>query len=595
MLLLIALMAPLLAAVLIPAAGLFHPSRAHRMRRVTAMMAPLTTVPAVALSMFGAESTLEIPWLLFGSHLQVDAIARPLLLIAALLYGAAMMAVTWLKLRDTQRGSGAVTAFLLVSFVGNIGCYLAADAVTFYTMFALMSFSAAGLVVHHRSQHSHRATRIYLVMSVFSETALLAGLLLVVHAGGFMLSQVPEALAASEVSGLAVTLLLIGFGVKAGTIPLHIWLPLAHPAAPPPASAVLSGAMVKAGLVGWLRFLPLEDHSVTDSNLLGWVLLVLALVGAFAAVALGAVQTDPKVVLAYSTISQMGFIAVVVAAGLLDPEVGSLVAPAAVVYAVHHGLAKGALFLGVPVVHHYGRGTTGIIVLIGMALSGLAVAGAPLTSGAFGKYVSKDAVAPLALFGIGLDDILPLVATGSTLLLIRFAWLLWNSERQPKRAADGELVSWLLVAAAGIVVPWLIGDRWTPVSVPEWSPDVVWNAVWPILLGLLAGGLIWFVSAKKAIQTNLPSVPPGDIVVAEERIVTALLKAVGAGTTRITARNAGLAQWWSRSWDGVGTAARATTARLDRVLANWSHTGAALLLLFTLVILALWLLGGFAS
>ena len=83
-----------------------------------------------------------------------------------------------------------------------------------------------------------------------------------------------------------------------------------------------------------------------------------------------------------------------------------------------------------------------------------AVAGATLTPDAFDTHVSKEAVSPISVLGVGLDSILPLVATGSTLLLMRFTWLVWTAERDPRRRPDGELVSWLLVAAAGIVVPW---------------------------------------------------------------------------------------------------------------------------------------------
>ncbi|MFJ4760939.1 hypothetical protein ACIP1V_09205 [Kocuria marina] len=84
-----------------------------------------------------------------------------------------------------------------------------------------------------------------------------------------------------------------------------------------------------------------------------------------------------------------------------------------------------------------------------------AVAGAPLAPDAFDTHVSKEAVSPISVLGVGLDSILPLVATGSTLLLMRFTWLVWTAGRDPRRRPDGELVSWLLVAAAGIVVPWL--------------------------------------------------------------------------------------------------------------------------------------------
>ncbi|OXS82829.1 proton-conducting transporter transmembrane domain-containing protein [Kocuria marina] len=90
-----------------------------------------------------------------------------------------------------------------------------------------------------------------------------------------------------------MVLLFIGFRGKAGLVPLYVWLPLAHPAAPPAASAVLSGAMVKAGLVGWLRLLPLGQHE-RGLEVLGWVLLALALIGAFLAVVVGVPQETPR-------------------------------------------------------------------------------------------------------------------------------------------------------------------------------------------------------------------------------------------------------------------------------------------------------------
>jgi formate hydrogenlyase subunit 3/multisubunit Na+/H+ antiporter MnhD subunit len=103
----------------------------------------------------------------------------------------------------------------------------------------------------------------------------------------------------------ALLLLLVGFGIKAGALSLHFWLPLAHPAAPVPASAVLSGAMLKAGLLGWIRFLPLGEAAMPLS---GVTLVSAGLGAAVLGTFVGVVQNDPKTVLAYSSISQMGII-----------------------------------------------------------------------------------------------------------------------------------------------------------------------------------------------------------------------------------------------------------------------------------------------
>ena len=446
MLMAVGLAAPVVLAAIIALAGLLSPQGALRLRRGATVLSPVTVVPAAALTLLSPDAEWQAPWLLFGTVFSLDPAARALTLIATLLYGGALVAVGWLKTKDAERGSGALSGFLLVCFTGNIGTYWAADVVSFYLTFAVMSFSAAGLVIHYRHQRARRATRIYLVMSVFSETAILAGLLLTAGAGGYLVAEAPAAVASSDHTGLIVVLLLIGFGVKAGTVPLHVWLPLAHPAAPPAASAVLSGAMVKAGLVGWIRFLPLGQGPGDVPA--GHVLLALALLGAFAAVVIGVLQQDPKVVLAYSTISQMGFMTCLVAVAMLNPSAAGAASAAAVLYAVHHGLAKGALFLGVPVVKHYGSGRTGVLVTVGMVGAALAVAGAPLTSGAYGKYVSKEAVEGISVMGLGLAELLPLVAVGSTLLLMRFGWVISRADRAAPRPPDGELLSWLAVCAA---------------------------------------------------------------------------------------------------------------------------------------------------
>ena len=142
----------------------------------------------------------------------------------------------------------------------------------------------------------------------------------------------------------ALALLILGFGLKIGLVPLHVWMPLAYTAAPIPAAAVLSGAAVKAGVIGLIRFLPLR------AALPGWgeALAALGLFSAFYGVAVGITQHNPKTVLAYSSVSQMGLIAAVLGMGLAAGDKAS--ALAAAFYAAHHVLVKGALFLAVGVV-----------------------------------------------------------------------------------------------------------------------------------------------------------------------------------------------------------------------------------------------------
>jgi formate hydrogenlyase subunit 3/multisubunit Na+/H+ antiporter MnhD subunit len=584
----LALLYPLVLSAALAVSGLAAPERAARTRRRLIRCAPPAVVPFVLLTLLPQDGpagrpALEVPWMLFGVSWELDPVARPLVLTGALLYGAALAATTWLRPAPAEGiGSAGLTGFLLVSLVGNLGVVAAADAVSFYLCFALMSFAAYGLVVHHRTREARRAGRVYLVLTVLSESAILGALLLVVSAGGMRLADAPAAAAGSEHLHWIVGLLLVGFGVKAGALPLHVWLPLAHPAAPPAASAVLSGAMVKAGLVGWLRFLPLGEVALERW---GTALVLLALLGAFLAVPAGDLQADPKVVLAYSTISQMGFLAALVGVALAVPELAEACIGAAVVYSVHHGLAKGALFLGVPVWKHFGADRTAPLAVLGLCGAALAVAGAPFSSGAVGKYAAKNAVEGVTVAGLDLTQLLPLVATGSTLLLLRFGLLLVRSERGPRHRPDAELWAWLLIVLTGITLPWTLTRQWVPIAAyPGIEPVTLWGASWPILLGLAIGAAWWRLSARDGVPAwaahpDGRTVPPGDLLVPEERVLrrigrSAVRAEQGAARTRAAVRAAaGRLRPGPRRIAAVGSAVRAVH--------SWSGSGVALLLLVT--------------
>jgi hydrogenase-4 component B len=545
---------PALAAV----AALLLPGR-HRPGVVA--LAPLAPLAAVPLALAGpAAGGIELPWLLLGTVLEVDAVGRPLLLVAALLYAAALA------------GSGppvperrdAFTGFLLAAWLGNAGLLVAADAVTFYLCFAVMSFTAWGLVVHDRTAQALRAGRVYLVLTVLGELCVLSGVLLAIAAGGRLLADAPAAVAGSAYLHVVVGLLVAGFGVKAGLVPLHLWLPLAHPAAPAPASAVLSGAMVKAGLVGMLRFLPLGEVALP-----GWGALVglVSLAAAFLAVAVGLTQREAKAALAYSTVSQMGFLLVMVGVALASPQLAPGAVAGAVLYAVHHGLAKGALFLGVGVWKAYAGSRARRWVLAGLAATALAVAGAPFTSGAAAKYAAKEAVAEDTLAGVDLQLLLPLVGVGTTLLLVRFLALLPRDlpPATVRLGAPGLLAAWTGLVSAGALLSWVLAPRWLPdAALPSVTAPVLWAAAWPVVLGLalLAGGRVLVARGTLAA----PAVPPGDVVVVAEAALRLAARGWRAGEAAVAGARPGLRR----------PAAAAAVTRADGLLGGWRASGAAL-------------------
>src|SRR5690625_4744196 len=149
----------------------------------------------------------------------------------------------------------------------------------------------------------------------------------------------------------------------------------------------------------------------------------------------------------------MGLLSVVVGAGLLVPDLAGLLAATAVVYAAHHGLVKAALFFGVGLWGYHGAGPAKWVVLAGMAVAGLALAGWPFTSGYLAKYATKDALAGITPAGVGLDSLLVLVGTGSTLLVARALWLLRDTSAQDRRWGP-TLTGWL--GLIGSSIPFLL-------------------------------------------------------------------------------------------------------------------------------------------
>ncbi len=393
--------------------------------------------------------------------------------------------------------------FWLGAMAGNVGLVLALDAASFYVFFALMSFASYGLVVHARTAEALEAGRVYLALVVVGELALFAAIALAWSAAGSLrFDAIAAALAGSPQRDAVIALTLVGFGIKVGALPLHVWLPLAHPVAPTPASAVLSGAMIKAGLLGWLRLLAL---GAAAAPAWGETLVALGLAAAFAAALAGATQRQAKAALAYSSISQMGFVTVAVGVALAVPAAAPAAIAAATLYAFHHALAKGALFLGVSLA---GAGTpwARALWMLGVALPALALAGAPLTSGYAAKAALKAALP--ASFG-GLAAALTLAAAGTTLVMLRTGWLLRRDAGGGIRPPNGAMwAGWgLLVAFSLLGWPAVgrIADLW-PTTAGAWL-----GAIWPLLLGTALAALVAAWRRRAAGGRDL-AVPPGDLL-----------------------------------------------------------------------------------
>ena len=479
------------------------------LRGIAAAAMPLAALPAIAAALtVPVPIAYAEPWLLLGAHAGLDATSRVFLLVTGALWALAGVAAVAETRADAQR-TGFRACFLL-AMSGNLGLIVALDVFSFYAFFAVMSFAAYGLVVPRRTPDSVFAARVYIAFVVAGELALFAGLALAAATAG---STLLADLRTAELPTATLALLILGLGVKLGAVPLHMWLPLAHTAAPAPASAVLSGAMIKAGLFGLLAVLPLGLRALPGP---GTALVAAGLVAVALAAAIGVTQRNPKAVLAYSSVGQMGIAAAALGTGLMMPAAWPLLAPALVLLAAHHALAKGALFLGAGAVSGMPRGAGRAPVFAALVLPALALAGAPWTSGAAAKAALAQgmALAPGGWAGV-LGIALTLGSAATTLLLLRFAWVL------PAYAAHGAATR----AAAGRVLPALGAAGLSATLLVLWpfAPPVA-VAVAPVKAALpLLGGLALGVSVAALLwlaRLRVAEIPAGELLALVSRDAT---------------------------------------------------------------------------
>ncbi|MGC3875072.1 complex I subunit 5 family protein [Halomonas sp. GXIMD04776] len=467
---------------------------------------PWAALPALTLALFPTDDANIVSWLFLGSILQVDEIAQPFLLFTALLWLTCGLYARGYLRDDPHRGRFA--GFFLLAMTGNFGLILAVDVSSFIVFFTLMSFASYGLVVHRGDERSHRAGRVYIRLVIMGEMCLFAAVVMMANETSSL--RIAD-LAKNLDSHWLMALFVIGFGIKAGLLPLHVWLPLAHPVAPAPASAVLSGAMVAAGLLGWLRFLPL---GLPGWEVWGILLTLVGLVGVFYGVLIGVLQQEAKVLLAYSTISQMGLMTSGIGMALWQPDLAPLLIAALTLYALHHGLAKAALFLASAITPTApASGPIKWIALVMLSIPALAIVGAPLTSGALAKAAFK-----LPITDSAISLLLPLVALGataSTLLMVRFLYLVWPGRDTRHAPCALMWLSWSISVVLVIVVPW-----WLPgfdeATYKALAVGALWPQSWPILLGLALASL-GYMTHTTAHRWRIPE---GDILAPLGRLMS---------------------------------------------------------------------------
>ncbi len=468
-------------------------------RRVMPALLWLAPLPALVLAVFASS---DLTWSVgnssFALHFALDWPARILLGVGALLWSLAALYNYSLRQGDVSSGT---TITWLMALGGFVGVAQSADLVGFYLWLALLSFGASGMVLQGRGEDARRAAGMYLGVALLAEAFVLIALVLMAKAtpgGSLLITDAVRALPQATQRDLILGLLVLGLGIKAGMVPMHFWMPLAYAAAPLPAAAVMSGAVIKASVLGLIRLLPPET-ALTD---LGSALATVGLLGTFYGVFVGLTQRNAKHVLAYSSVSQMGFMLAVLGTGMMTgaADLGLIVA----FYAAHHVLVKGGLFLAVGLMPQAASRQRGWI-LIPAAVIGLGLGGLALTGGLLAKEVTK------GVMGDGLAGHLALLSSlTSTLLMLHFVRQLasMKASTTPSSLPAGMLAAWLSCALAALLVPWALYAAVfsSPLSALL-SIKALWSGLWPLVAGLM----LFALAAQLALK--IPHIPAGDVAV----------------------------------------------------------------------------------
>ena len=292
--------------------------------------------------------------------------------------------------------------FMLLTEGATVAVFLSGDVLTLFTFFEVMAFTSYVMVIHDEKAGAQRASETYTYLNVFGGLVTLMGIfILYTTIGTLEIDKIKDLCATVENRGMlywAAGLMIVGFGGKSGMFPLHVWLPKAHPVAPAPASALLSGVLTKTGVYG---IIIISCHILFGDWVWGCVLLGIAVITMFGGAFLALFSVDLKRTLACSSMSQIGFIltAISMQCVLMSQEITQefhfYAVEGAILHMMNHSLIKLCLFMAAGVVYMnlhklnlndvrgFGYRKPLLKFIFGMGV--LAIIGMPFWSG----YISK--------------------------------------------------------------------------------------------------------------------------------------------------------------------------------------------------------------
>ena len=403
MILIVMLLLPVAGAIVSPLAGLKKGAAREFFLRLFTLVEC-----ALAFWLFlrvwnGEEFSLSAPGMVgLGLSFRVDVFRALYALLASFMWAmACQFSLEYFAGHGANRGRYAV--FTLLTECGVVGVFFSDDLYTAFVFFEIMSIASYPWVAHEETPGAMRASATYLGVSVACGMVTLMGMFLCwKETGSLAFSALREA-GGNTALYLSACLMLVGYCAKAGMVPLHIWLPKAHPVAPAPASALLSGMLTKTGLFGAIA---IGMNLMGESHVFGHAMLALGLVTMTLGAVLAVFSVNLKRTLACSSLSQIGYITVGLSCAMLLGHHGALAAAGAVGHMVNHSLLKLCLFLCAGAVYMkahtldltalrgYGRGKWLLHAVF--LLGALGLMGVPLLNGYTSKTMIHEGLVELA-------------------------------------------------------------------------------------------------------------------------------------------------------------------------------------------------------
>jgi hydrogenase-4 component B len=370
---------------------------------VTSMTAAVLALASASIMLWtGTNASLRLDWSVpFGSfYIAIDSLSAFFIIIISIVCAlAAIYGTAYLAPYREKKNLGAAWCFFNLLFASMLLVVMARNGVLFLIAWEAMSLASFFLVMfEHEKTEVREAGWIYLIAAHIGQACLMfMFILLAGHNSSLDFDKIVAP--AGAVSGALFILAVAGFGAKAGFLPLHVWLPDAHPAAPSHVSAVMSGVMIKTGIYGLVRVISLLGM---PSPWWGWTLLIIGAATGIIGVLFALAQHDIKRLLAYSSVENIGIICLGLGLWLLgvsinNPVLAALGLMGGLLHALNHSLFKSLLFYGAGSVVH-ATGTRDMNLMGGLqkrmpqtavtfAIGAAAICGLPPLNGFIGEFL----------------------------------------------------------------------------------------------------------------------------------------------------------------------------------------------------------------